>query len=211
MITLAVFEGFWGQVFEYLPFAFTVAVTVIFGLITLVYDFLWRREVRPPPGALPRIHIPIDPRIAPRRWLNRGKTAAKFGCGFGIFTGFLFTSFAINPPGVGAQYGLEQEPNRWLVAGACLALGASIVGFGATIYLQRRPWQEAGTLALVAFLASFGPFLTTWDTRWLGVGLAVMGIPVGFIVLGVIYMVHGLRISSEVEARREVPESSGSS
>jgi len=88
MITLAVFEGFWGQVFEYLPFAFTVAVTVIFGLITLVYDILWRREVPPPPGALPRIHILIDPRIAPRRWLNRGKTAAKFGCGFGIFTGF---------------------------------------------------------------------------------------------------------------------------
>ena len=112
MITLAVFEGFWGQVFEYLPFAFTVAVTVVFGLITLVYDFLWRREVPPPAGALPRIHIPVDPRVVSRRWINRGKTAAKFGCGFGIFTGF-FVSIVIVACGSGAKlFDFTKFPQR---------------------------------------------------------------------------------------------------
>ena len=201
--TLAIVEGYWGQVFEYWPFALTVGATLVFGLVTLVAELVWRRTAPPPPGATPRINIPVDPKVAPRLWLSRGRTLLRFGCGFGILTAFLFTAFATNPPGVGEGYGLEQGTNWWLVAGAGIALVASIVGYGATMFLRSHPWQATGTLAVAASLALFGPLLTTGNVKWLGVGIGVMGLPVAFMMLGVIYTVHGLRSGRAVDAALE--------
>lgn len=197
---LAIVGGFWGQVFEYWPFALTVGVTLVFGLVTLVAELVWRRTVPLPAGAMPRIEIPVDPRVIPRLWITRGLTLLRLGCGLGIFVAFLFVSFASNPPGVGEQYGLEQESNFALVVGAGIALGASIVGYWATITLRRRPWQMTKVLGVAAALALFGPLLTTGDPRWFGVGVAVMGLPVVFMVLGVIYTVHGLTSAKAADA-----------
>ena len=195
---LAIVGGFWGQVFEYWPFTLTVAFTLVFGLVTLVADLVWRRAVPPPAGAMPRIEIPVDPRLMPRLWIKRGLTLLRFGYGLGIFVGFLFVSFAINPPGAGEMYGLEVDSNKSFACGAGIAFGASILGYWATVILKRHSWQMVGVLVPTGALVIFGPWLTTGEVRWFGVGVAVMGLPVIFITLGLIYTIYGLRLSQAV-------------
>ena len=57
-----------------------------------------------------------------------------------------------------------------------------------------------GLLVLTGALVIFGPWLTTGEARWFGVGVAVMGLPVIFITLGLIYTIYGLRSSQAVYA-----------
>lgn len=197
---LAIVGGFWGQVFEYWPFSLTVAFTLVFGFVTLVADLAWRRAVPPPDGAMPRIYIPVDPRLMPRAWIKRGLTVLRVGCGLGIFVGFLFVSFAINPPGAGEMYGLEVDSNQAFAIGAGITFGASILGYWATVTLKRHPWKMVGVLGLACASIIFGPLLTTGEARWLGVGIAVMGLPIIFITLGLIYTIYGLRSSQAVSA-----------
>lgn len=196
---LAITGGFWGQVFEYWPFALTVAFTLVFGLVTLIAELVWRRTAPPPAGAMPRIHIPVDPRVIPRLWIKRGLTMMRFGCGTGIFLAFLFVSFALNPPGAGENYGLEIDSNTGLVIGATISLGAVVLGYWGTITLRRRSGQMAGFLGGAAALALFGPLLTTGEARWFGVGMGVMGVPVIFITLGAIYTMYGARLLKTAE------------
>jgi len=195
---LAIVGGFWGQVFEYWPFSLTVAFTLLFGFVTLVADLVWRRAVPPPAGAMPRIYIPVDPRLMPRTWIKRGLTLLRFGYGLGIFVGFLFVSFAINPPGAGEMYGLEVDSNQAFAIGAGIAFGASILGYWATVILKRHSWKMVGVLGLTCALIISGPLLTTGEARWFGVSVAVMGLPIMFITLGLIYTIYGLRSSQAV-------------
>ena len=192
---LAIVGGFWGQVFEYWPFSLTVAFTLVFGSVTLIADLVWRREVPPPAGAMPRIFIPVDPRLVPRLWIKRGLTLLRFGYGLGIFIGFLFVSFAVNPPGAGAMYGLEVDANNAFAFGAGIAFGASILGYWATVILKRHSWQMVGVLGVTGALVLLGPLLTTGETRWFGVGVVVMGFPIIFTSLGLIYTIYGLKSS----------------
>jgi len=202
--TLAITGGFWGQVIEYWPFTLTVAVTLVFGLVTVAAELVWRRTVPPPAGALPRIEIPVDPRVVPKLWIKRGLTLLRFGSGLGIFLGFLFVSFALNPPGAGENYGLEIDSNTSLVIGASISFVAVIVGYWATITLRRRSGQMASVLGGASVLALLGPLLTTGEARWFGVGIAIMGLPGIFMILGTIYTIYGSSLIKVSEVAHEM-------
>jgi hypothetical protein len=203
VVGLAITGGFWGQVFEYWPFTFTVAFTLVFGLITIAAEVMWRRKVPPPVGAMARIDIPVDPRVIPRLWIKRGLTLLRFGCGLGIFLAFLFVSFALNPPGAGENYGLEIDSNTGLVIGAMISFAAVVVGYWGTVTLRRRPGQMAGLLGGAAALTLLGPLLTTGEARWFGVGIAIMGLPAIFMMLGAAYTLYGSRLlEAAVEVQR---------
>ena len=196
---LALFEGFWGRVFEYWPFFFTVGVTIVFGVIALSADLVWRRKIPPPEGAMPRIDIPVDPRVAPRQWVNRGRTMVRFGCGMGIFLGFIYAAFALNPQGLNDQFGLPQDQDPRFAAGALLSLAALIVAYASTVALRRQLWLQSGVLLVAAFVAMTAPWLFTGDPGKLAVSGGVLGLSTAFMLLGVGYTVHGVRGLSEAD------------
>lgn len=199
IVALAIFEGFWGRIFEYWPFFLMVGLTLLFGGISLVADLWWRKVVPPPEGALPRVDIPRDPRIPYRRWMSRGRTMLRFGCGMGIFFGFIYASFAISPQGLNDQFALRQERDIALVVGSLVALGALITGFAATVYLRARPWIQLGVLAVVVVLALISPWAATADITKLYASAGVVGAPVLFMALGIGYTWYGLRGLSALE------------
>lgn len=193
VLALAVFDGFWGQVFEYWPFFFTIGVTIVFGAVAVGMDFWWRKVLPPPQGATPRVEIPVDPRVPFRRWVNRGRTMLRFGLGIGIFFGFIYASFAINPQGLNDQFGLSQEQDAALVRGSVIALFALIAGYLATVFLREKPWAQLGVLAVVPFVAMLGPWATTGDITKLYASVGVVGAPTLFIILGIGYTYHGVQ------------------
>lgn len=193
LVTLAVFEGFWGQVFEYWPFFLTVGATVVFGVIALGADLWWRRTQPPPEGALPRVEIPLDPRVPYRRWVSRGRTMLRFGLGIGIFFGFIYASFAINPQGLNDQFALEQEQDPELVRGSLVALAALAFGYLATVFLRDKPWVQAWVLLPVPIVAMVGPWLFTGDITKLYASAGVVGAPSLFAILGWGYTYYGLQ------------------
>ena len=191
VVALAVFEGFWGQVFEYWPFFLTVGATIVFGGIAVGMDLWWRKTLPPPEGAMPRVDIPVDPRVPYRRWITRGRTMLRFGLGIGIFFGFIYASFAISPQGLNDQFALAQEQDPALVRGALIALGALIVGYLATVYLREKPWVQMGVLAFVPFLAMLAPWAMTGDITKLYASAGVVGAPTLFVILGIGYTYYG--------------------
>ena len=203
VVSLAITGGFWGQVFEYWPFSLTVAFTLVFGVVTIGAELMWRRATPPPAGALPRIFFPVDPRVAPKLWIKRGLTLLRFGSGLGIFLGFLFVSFALNPPGAGENYGLEVDSPTGLVLGALISFVAAIVGYWWTVILRKRTGQMAGLLGAAAALTLLGPLLTTGEARWFGVGVAIMGLPAIFMILGAAYTLNGSRLLQAVDKTKQ--------
>ena len=193
LVALAVFDGFWGQVFEYWPFFITIGATLIFGVVSLLADFWWRKTQPPPEGAMPRVDIPVDARVPYRRWIARGRTMLRFGSGMGIFFAFLYASFAISPQGLNDQFGLRQEQDPQLVAGSLIALGALIVAFASTVYLRERPWVQMWILLFVPVLAMVGPWAVTGDITKLFASAGVVGTPLLFMLLGMGYTYYGLQ------------------
>ena len=193
LVALAVFEGFWGQIFEYWPFFLTVGATLVFGAISIGADLWWRKEIPPPEGALPRVEIPVDPRVPFRRWISRGRTMLRFGSGIGIFFGFIYASFAISPQGLNDQFGLQQETDPELVAGSLIALGALIVAFASTVYLRNRLQIQLGVLVVAAVLAMISPWVVTGDITKLFASAGVVGTPVLFMTLGIGYTYYGMQ------------------
>lgn len=206
---LAIFEGFWGQIFEYWPFFLTVGATILFGGIAVIMDLWWRRTLPPPEGALPRIDIPMDPRVPFRRWITRGRTMLRFGLGIGIFFGFIYATFAISPQGLNDQFALTQDQDPALVRGSLIALAALIGGYLATVYLREKPWVQMGALAFVPFLAMLSPWATTGDITKLYASAGVVGGPTVFIVLGLGYTYYGLQGLRNLQRAQSGPAGAG--
>ena len=193
LIALAVFEGFWGQVFEYWPFFLTVGATLIFGGISILMDLWWRKKLPPPEGAMPRVEIPLDPRVPYRRWISRGRTMMRFGLGIGVFFALIYASFAINPQGINDQFALEQDRDPELVRGSLVALAAMLFGYLATVFLRDKPWVQTWSLLPVPIVAMVGPWLFTGDITKLFASAGVVGTPCLFAALGWGYTYYGLQ------------------
>jgi len=65
-VTLALFDGYWGQVFEYWPFTLLVTATIVYTVVAFGSDILSRRKWKLPAGATPRMEFKTDPAVMAR-------------------------------------------------------------------------------------------------------------------------------------------------
>ena len=72
IITLAIFDGYWGQVFEYWPFSLMISIAIVYSVIAFGSDIFSRRRWKPPAGASPRMEFVVDPSVVARMKFRKG-------------------------------------------------------------------------------------------------------------------------------------------
>ena len=189
---LALYDGFWAQVFEVWPFAALIAILIVFSFITLVAELVWRLTSTPLPGLLPRTEVSSDPNLTPKIWLRRGRDLSRIGAWISVVMALALLIVANNTPGVGDNSYFTQRASPAVLAGAGLTLGAALAGLSAALYLHRRPRPATVLLSITTVFMFLGPSLTTWDPTWLVVMTLVVGAPVVLILLGIGSTLRGL-------------------
>ena len=184
VVSLAIFDGYWGQVFEYWPFTLVIAATIVYSVIAFGSDIFSRRKWKPPAGATPRIEFETDPAVTARVRFRKGVYLLRFGSIITFFVAALYCYLAFFPLAIGLNYGLSQDVNNATATGTSIGLVGGSLMVIAALYVRRMalPLTAVILAGLVAALSA--PTIANGELRWFGIMLASLGIPLVMISYG---------------------------
>ncbi len=184
VVSLAIVDGYWGQVFEYWPFTLVIAATIVYSVIAFGSDIFSRRKWKPPAGAIPRIEFETDPAVTARVRFRKGVYLLRFGSIITFFVAALYCYLAFFPLAIGLNYGLSQDVNNATATGTSIGLVGGSLMVIAALYVRRMalPLTAVILAGLVAALSA--PTIANGELRWFGIMLASLGIPLVMIGYG---------------------------
>ncbi len=184
VVTLAVFEGFWGQVFEYWPFSLTVAVTLGYIIVAFVADIVFGHRRRVPPGAEPRVAIEVDPSLKARNRFRTGVYLVRLGVAAGVVMAAAIAYVGNNPLSIGAEYGLTQETDDATALGANIGLALVAIAVLAAIWVRTVPLVLVGVIDLALIGVVAAPPLFNGQLAALALTAFLMLIPLTLAAIG---------------------------
>jgi hypothetical protein len=184
VISLAIFSGYWGQVFEYWPFTFLVAVTIVYAIVAFGSDMISKRRWKPPAGATPRMEFAIDPATIAKPQFRTGLYLIRFGSAVAVAATGLFCFLAFNPLAIGNNYGLTQQINNATATGTSISVVAASLAFIAAICVRKMPIPILGFILVAIGVAIFAPGIANGQPRWLGLMAAALSAPSAMVVIG---------------------------
>ncbi len=201
--SLAIFEGFWGQVFEYWPLTFLVVLTIVYVTVALGSDLLFGKRNKLPPGAEPRVEFEVDTSVIARNRFRSGLYLIRLGVWAGIVVALIFAYVAQFPLSIGAQYGLTQETNEATALGTKIGLATAVIALVCSFFLRAVPLPLIATIVLAVLVTTFAPPVVNGEMRWVGIMVTVMAIPLGLISIGT---AKSLKYFTEATRQREAPQ-----
>ena len=184
IIALAIYNGYWGQVFEYWPFTLLIAVTIVYTVIAFGSDIFSKRQWKVPTGATPRMKFAIDPSVIARMKFRKGVYLLRFGSIITFSAAVLFCYLAFFPLAIGDNYGLPPDVNNATAAGTSIGVVAGGLMTIAAFYIRRLALPLVGIITIGLVVAIFAPTIANGEARWLGITLAAFGIPIVMIIYG---------------------------
>ena len=184
VVALAVFEGFWGQVFEYWPFSLTLAVTIGYVIVAFGADIVFGHRRRVPPGAEPRVAIEVDPSLKARNRFRTGLYLVRLGVAVGVVMAAAIAYVGNNPLSIGAEYGLTQETDDATALGANIGLGLIAIAVLAAIWVRAIPLVLIGVIDLALIGVVAAPPLFNGQLAALGLTAFLMLIPLTLAAVG---------------------------
>jgi hypothetical protein len=186
IISLAIVEGYWGQMFEYWPFTFLIAITIVYSVIAFGSDIFSKRRWKTPSGATPRMEFEIDPSVIARIKFRKGVYLLRFGSMITLAAATLFCYLAFFPLAIGGNYGLTQDVNNATATGTSIGVVSGALMTIAAIYIRKITLPFIAVIAAGLVVAIFAPTIANGEVRWLGIMLAALGIPIVMISYGTI-------------------------
>lgn len=184
VVSLAIVEGYWGQVFEYWPFTLVIAATIVYSVIAFGSDIFSRRKWKPPAGAIPRVEFETDPAVTARVRFRKGVYLLRFGSIITFFVAALYCYLAFFPLAIGLNYGLSQDVNNATATGTSIGLLAGSLMIIAAVYIRRMAFPLTGVILAGLVIALSAPTIANGELRWFGIMLASLGIPLVMIGYG---------------------------
>ena len=188
VVTLAVFEGFWGQVFEYWPFSLTVAITLGYIIVAFVADIVFGHRRRVPPGAEPRVAIEVDPSLKARNRFRTGVYLVRLGVAAGVVMAAAIAYVGNNPLSIGAEYGLTQATDDATALGANVGLALVAIAVLAAIWVRTVPLVLVGVIDLALIGVVAAPPLFNGQLAALGLTAFLMLIPLTLAAIGTVFV-----------------------
>jgi hypothetical protein len=184
IVTLALFDGYWGQVFEYWPFTLLVTATIVYTVVAFGSDILSKRKWKPPAGATPLMEFKTDPAVMARVRFRKGVYLLRFGSIITFFIAGLYCYLAFFPLAIGTSYGLSQDANNATAVGTSIGfLAGSVMGI-AVVYIRKMAVPLTGVILFGLAVVLLAPSVANGELRWLGIMLASLGIPLVMISYG---------------------------
>lgn len=184
VVSLAIFDGYWGQVFEYWPFSLLITVTVVYSIVAFGSDMVSRRRWKPPAGATPRMYFEADPGVFARGKFRTGLYLIRFGATVALAATALICYLSYYPLAIGNNYGLDQDVNNATAAGTTISLVLSILMFVSAVYVRKLPLPLISFVLVGIVAALVSPAIANGEMRWFGIMLAMLGIPLVMILIG---------------------------
>ena len=184
VVSLAIVEGYWGQLFEFWPFTLVIAATIVYSVIAFGSDIFSRRKWKPPAGATARIEFETDPAVTARVRFRKGVFLLRFGSIITFFVAALYCYLSFFPLAIGTNYGLTQDVNNATAAGTSIGVVAGGLMIIAALYIRRMALPLTGVILVGLVIALSAPTIANGELRWLGIMLASLGIPMIMIGYG---------------------------
>ena len=184
VVSLAIVEGYWGQVFEYWPFTLLIAVTIVYTIIAFGSDIFSKRRWKPPAGATPRVEFETDPAVTARIGFRKGVYLLRFGSIITLSVAALYCYLAFFPLAIGLNYGLSQDVNNATATGTSIGVVAGSLMVIAALYVRRMALPLTGVIVAGLVAALSAPTIANGELRWFGIMLASLGIPLVMIGYG---------------------------
>ncbi len=184
VVSLAIVEGYWGQLFEFWPFTLVIAATIVYSVIAFGSDIFSRRKWKPPAGATARIEFETDPAVMARVRFRKGVYLLRFGSIITFFVAALYCYLSFFPLAIGTNYGLTQDVNNATAAGTSIGVVAGGLMIIAALYIRRMALPLTGVILVGLVIALSAPTIANGELRWLGIMLASLGIPMIMIGYG---------------------------
>ncbi len=184
IVSLAIFGGYWGQVFEYWPFTLVLTATFIYAAIAFGSDISSRRKWKLPTGAIPRIEFETDPAVTARVRFRKAVYLLRFGSIITLSVAALYCYLAYFPLSIGTNYGLSQDSNNATAAGTSIGMVAGGLMVIAATYVRRMALPLIGVIVVGLVVAASAPSIANGELRWTGIMLSSLGIPIIMIGYG---------------------------
>lgn len=184
VVSLALFDGFWGQVFEYWPLSLLVALTIVYVTIALGSDVIFNRLRKGPPSAAPRVEIEIDPSVHARNRFRTGLTLIRLGVVVGVVMAGVFAYVGHNPLSIGADYGLTQATDDATALGTRFGLAAAAIAVLATLWVRVLPLVLIGVIDLSLIAIPLAPPVFNGQLASLGLTAFLMSISLALAAIG---------------------------
>lgn len=197
VVSLAVFDGFWGQVFEYWPLSLLVVLTIVYVTVVMGADLIFGRRGKAPPSAAPRVEIEIDRSVYARNRFRLGLTLIRLGVAVGVVMAGVFAYVGHNPLSIGAEYGLTQATDDATAMGTRVGLAAAAIAVLATIWVRAVPLPLIGVIDLSLIAIPLAPPVFNGQLASLGLTAFLMSISLALAAIGT-----GLALANYTEAFR---------
>lgn len=184
VVSLAIVEGYWGQLFEFWPFTLVIAATIVYSVIAFGSDIFSRRKWKPPAGATARIEFETDPAVTARVRFRKGVYLLRFGSIITLSVAALYCYLAFFPLAIGTNYGLSQDVNNATATGTSIGVMAGGLMVLAAMSIRRMALPLTGVILVGLVIALSAPTIANGELRWLGIMLASLGIPMIMISYG---------------------------
>ena len=184
VVTLAFFEGYWGQVFEYWPFTLLVTATIVYTVVAFGSDIFSKRKWKPPEGATPRIEFKTDPAVMARVRFRKGVYLLRFGSIITFSIAGLYCYLSFFPLAIGTNYGLSQDVNNATAAGTSIGFVAGGLMGIAVVYIRKMTVPLTGAILVGLAVVLLAPSVANGELRWFGIMLVSLGIPLVMISYG---------------------------
>ena len=184
VVSLAIVDGYWGQVFEYWPFTLVLTATFIYAAMAFGSDIFSRRKWKPPAGATPRIEFETDPAVMARVRFRKGVYLLRFGSIITLSVAALYCYLAFYPLSIGTNYGLSQDSNNATAVGTSIGMVAGGLMVIAATYVRRMALPLIGVIVVGLVVALSAPSIANGELRWAGIMLSSLGIPIIMISYG---------------------------
>jgi hypothetical protein len=184
VVSLAIVDGYWGQVFEYWPFTLVVAATIMYAVIAFGSDIFSRRKWKPPAGATPRIEFETDPAVMARVRFRKGVYLLRFGSIITLSVATLYCYLAFFPLAIGTNYGLTQDVNNGTAAGTTIGVVSGALMIIAALYIRKMAFPLTGVILVGLVVVLLAPSLANGEFRWFGIMFSSLGIPLIMISYG---------------------------
>ena len=186
VVSLAVLDGFWGQVFEYWPLTFLVIASIVYVIVAMTSDLLNRKRRRGPAGAQPRVQFEVDLTLIARNRFRSGLFLIRLGVAVGAVMAVVLAYVGHNPLSIGAEYGLTQATDNATAIGTRVGLVAAAIAILATIWVRAAPLMLIGLIDLSLIVIPLAPPVFNGQYAVLGLTAFVMSIPLALAAIGTV-------------------------
>ena len=189
VVSLAVLDGFWGQVFEYWPLTLLVIISIVYVIVAMTSDLLNRKRRRGPAGAQPRVLFEVDPTLIARNRYRSGLFLIRLGVAVGAVMAVVLAYVGHNPLSIGTDYGLTQATDNATAIGTRVGLLAAAIAVLATIWVRAAPLILIGLIDLSLIVIPLAPPVFNGQYAVLGLTAFVMSIPLSLAAIGTVIAV----------------------